>query len=80
MTGALKELGKDPATRARLIAALQEFERLPPHRFTRVRDEITGPVADALHAEAGLLRKELSSGIVFDFHYRSKITRESPDQ
>ena len=76
MTGELKELGKDPATRARIIAALQDFERLPQHRFTRVRDEITGPVADALHADAGVLRKELSTGIVFDFHYRSKITRD----
>jgi FkbM family methyltransferase len=76
MTSALGELGRDPATRARIIAALLEFERLPQHRFTRVRDEITGPLADALHANAGLLRKELSSGIVFDFHYRSKITRD----
>jgi FkbM family methyltransferase len=76
MIDALSHLGKDAATRARIIAALQEFEFLPQYRFTRVRDEITGPVVDALLADAGILHKELSNGIVFDFFYRSKITRD----
>jgi len=73
---ALHRLGEDAATRARMIAALQQFERLPQNRFTTVRDDVTGPVADALHASLPFVRKELSNGLVFEFPYRSKIARD----
>jgi dTDP-4-dehydrorhamnose 3,5-epimerase len=46
------------------------------HRFTNIRDERTGPIVDALHANVRTLRKELSNGIVFEFPYRSKIARD----
>jgi FkbM family methyltransferase len=72
----LHRLGEDPATRARMIAALQQFERLPQNRFTTVRDDVTGPVVDALHASLPVIRKELSNGLVFEFPYRSKIARD----
>jgi FkbM family methyltransferase len=72
----LHRLGQDAATRARIIAALQEFERLPQNRFTTVRDDVTGPIADALHASLPIVRKELSNGLVFEFPYRSKIARD----
>jgi FkbM family methyltransferase len=73
---ALKTLGRDEATRARIIAALQKYERLPEHRFTTVRDDVTGPIVDALHASIGVVRKELRNGMVFEFPYRSKIARD----
>ncbi|HUR83165.1 MAG TPA: FkbM family methyltransferase [Thermoanaerobaculia bacterium] len=73
---ALKRVGKDGAARAKIIAALQQFELLPEHRFTTVRDEITGPIVDALHASLDVVRKELSNGLVFEFPYRSKIARD----
>jgi FkbM family methyltransferase len=73
---ALKTLGRDEATRARIIAALQEYERVPEHRFTTVRDDVTGPIVDALHASIGVVRKELRNGMVFEFPYRSKIARD----
>lgn len=73
---ALKILGRNDATRARIIAALQEYERLPEHRFTTVRDDVTGPIVDALHASIDVVRKELRNGIVFEFPYRSKIARD----
>jgi FkbM family methyltransferase len=73
---ALKTVGADEAARARIIAALQQFELRPERRFTTVRDDVTGPIVDALHASAGLVRKELSNGLVFDFPYRGKISRE----
>jgi FkbM family methyltransferase len=73
---ALAILGRDDATRARIIAALQEYERVPEHRFTSVRDDVTGPVVDALHASVDIVRKELRNGIVFEFAYRSKIARD----
>ena len=73
---ALHRLGGDATTRARIIAALQQFERLPHNRFTTVRDDVTGPVVDALHATVPVVRKELSNGLVFEFPYRSKIARD----
>ncbi len=73
---ALHRLGKDAATRARMIAALQQFERLPQNRFTTVRDDVTGPIADALHTSLTVIRKELSNGLIFEFPYRSKIARD----
>jgi FkbM family methyltransferase len=76
MNDPLNRLGEDAATRARIIAALQEFERLPQNRFTTVRDDVTGPVADALHASLPVVRKELSNGLIFEFPYRSKIARD----
>lgn len=73
---ALKTVGADAETRARIIAALQQFESHPERRFTTVRDDITGPIVDALHASLDVVRKELSNGLVFEFPYRSKIARD----
>lgn len=73
---ALKSVGADAETRARIIAALQQFESHPERRFTTVRDDITGPIVDALHASLDVVRKELSNGLVFEFPYRSKIARD----
>lgn len=80
---ALAEIGKHPALRERFIEVIREAEGALARRDFSVRDEVTGPIIDALHGEVGVLRKMLSSGIVFDFHYRSKIAREivmSPDR
>src|SRR5690606_29317993 len=47
-----------------------------------VREEVTGPIVDALHEGVGPLTKRLRGGIDFHFHYRSKIARDfvmSPD-
>jgi len=72
----LKALGRDAAARARIVAALLDYERLPENRFTCVRDEVTGPIVDALHESVETVRKELSNGLVFEFPYRSKIARD----
>ena len=71
---ALQTIGTDAAARARIVDALREYERR--HPFTAVRDEVTGPLVDALHARAGVLRKELSNGLIFEFRYGSKIARD----
>lgn len=76
LRNALARIGRDSAARADMIAICQRFEQLPDHRFTTVRDDVTGPIVDALHAGIDTVRKELSNGIVFDFHYRSKIARD----
>jgi FkbM family methyltransferase len=73
---ALARLGGDPLARNRVVAACREFEALPQNAMTTVRDDVTGPIVDALHAQAGALVKQLSSGVVIEFLYRSKIARD----
>ena len=41
-----------------------------------VREEITGPLVDALFDDNQIVRKTLSNGVIFDFLYRSKIARD----
>lgn len=72
----LKTIGRDPGLRERWVRELQNVERVLAAPGLSVRDEITAPVIDALFADAGILRKTLANGVVFDFHYRSKIARE----
>jgi FkbM family methyltransferase len=77
LSRALEVIGHDPAGRRQMIDALKAIEKTLPYPENRsVRDEITAPLIDALHADAGVLRKALATGLVFDFHYRSKIARE----
>lgn len=73
---ALATIGTNELLRAQFITACQLVERQPEHRFTTVRDDITGPIVDALHANVPVVRKVLSNGIVFEFPYRSKIARD----
>jgi FkbM family methyltransferase len=74
---ALAELGRNQGVRDRLVGLFKTIEketRLPTGRS--VRDELTGPMTDALFKHAGVLRKELQDGTIFDFLYRSKIARD----
>jgi FkbM family methyltransferase len=71
---ALAQLGTDPGARAGVVAALHAYEAA--HPFSKARDEVTGPIADALHPHGVVLTKELSSGLVLEFPYRSKIARD----
>lgn len=41
-----------------------------------VREEITGPLVDALFDDDQVIRKTLSNGVTFEFLYRSKIARD----
>jgi FkbM family methyltransferase len=72
----LGRMGRSAPLRAEVIRSCQKFEQLPEQKFTTVRDDVTGPIVDALHADVDTVRKELSNGIVFEFHYRSKIARD----
>jgi FkbM family methyltransferase len=72
----LASIGRDPAMRERVVAACREVEALPEHAGSTVREDLTGPIVDALHRETGVARKELANGLVFEFLYRSKIARD----
>lgn len=73
---AMKTIGSNSDLRARWVRELQHVERTLAAPELSVRDEITAPIIDALFADVGILRKTLANGVVFDFHYRSKIARE----
>jgi FkbM family methyltransferase len=70
---ALARLGADPEMRESVVAACRDFEA---RAGTAVREDVTGPIVDALHADAGVVTKELANGLVIEFLYRSKIARD----
>jgi FkbM family methyltransferase len=73
---ALAALGADAAAREQVVAACRDFEALPENVGTTVRERVTGPIVDALYAEAGVVTKGLANGLVLEFLYRSKIARD----
>ena len=72
---AMQTLGRDPALRARLIALLRESEAQIACEGS-VRDDVTGPVIDALHLDTDQYEKVLADGTRFQFLYRTKIARD----
>ncbi len=76
LTRALRAIGADEAARGALLARLHEVERRLARPDFDVREQVTGPLIDALHEGLGPLCKRLSNGIEFHFHYRSKIARD----
>lgn len=76
LKAALYALGRDPERRARVIAMLRAQEAGLAVPGLNVREEITGPIVDALHAEGELISRTLTSGLTIAFPYRSKIARD----
>jgi hypothetical protein len=54
----------------------KEIENLVQYPKGSIRDEITGPIVDAIFNENNIFRKQISNGLVFDFYYRTKIARD----
>jgi hypothetical protein len=73
---ALARIAKDAAWRAAFIRQLIAFESAIEARGADIREEITGPLVDALFDDNQVIRKTLSSGVTFEFLYRSKIARD----
>ncbi|KJR96351.1 MAG: hypothetical protein VR65_28705 [Desulfobulbaceae bacterium BRH_c16a] len=68
-------LGRNAALRGRLL----EFLKIAEADLKidgSVRDEITGPIVDALHDEQDIYEKTLSDGTRFKFLFRTKIARD----
>jgi FkbM family methyltransferase len=76
LKGALAGLGKDSARRRKVIELLVSLEPSMREIGLNVREEITGPLVDAMHTEGELLLRALSSGVELRFPYRSVIARE----
>jgi hypothetical protein len=62
--------------RERLVAACRAIEALPEHAGATVREDLTGPIVDLLHRDAGVVSKELANGLVLKFLYPSRIARD----
>lgn len=72
---ALHLLGRDPALRTELVRWLKTAEARLVYSGS-VRDEVTGPIVDALHTDEDRYDKSLDDGTRFQFLYRTKIARE----
>lgn len=73
---ALAEVGRDPDTRKRFIAFLLSLEPGLSREGFNVREEVTGPIVDALYREGERIERTLRSGVKLAFPYRSKIARD----
>ncbi len=72
---ALRHVGNHPESREHLLEALRRIESSVAYAGP-IRDDITGPIADAMFSDDTVLCKTLSNGIALEFLYRSKIARE----
>jgi FkbM family methyltransferase len=83
---ALERIAQNPQWRTEFIRQMQAFEKRIATPGVDIREEMTGPLLDALHRGDQVVRKTLADGTQLDFLYRSKIARdfvmsepESPD-
>jgi FkbM family methyltransferase len=72
---ALLQLGRDPALRLSMLDLLRQAERQLQY-LGPLREDVTGPIIDALHCEDDLCEKTLADGTRFAYLYRTKIARD----
>ena len=73
---AISRIGAREDWRQAFITQLVNYEFAISSVGVDVREEITGPLVDALFDDNQIVRKTLSNGVIFDFLYRSKIARD----
>jgi FkbM family methyltransferase len=73
---ALRVIGRSEAAREKFLVLCKAMEKDLADYPGSVRDEVTGPLVDALHYDNQVVRKVLSDGAMFDFLYRTKIARD----
>lgn len=73
---ALDRIGKAEDWRRAFVRQLIAFESAIDAPGVDVREDITGPLVDALFDDDQVVRKTLSNGVAFEFLYRSKIARD----
>lgn len=73
---ALARIASNPEWRDAFIRHLLGFENEIAARDIDIREEISGPLVDALFDDDQVMRKRLADGTVFEFLYRSKIARD----
>ncbi|HEX7945677.1 MAG TPA: FkbM family methyltransferase, partial [Phenylobacterium sp.] len=73
---ALARIGETEDWRQAMIRHLLAFEAAISAPGVDVREELTGPLVDAMYDDDQVVRKTLSNGVTFEFLYRSKIARD----
>jgi FkbM family methyltransferase len=73
---ALTKIASKEDWRRAFIRQLIAFEAAIEAPGVDVREELTGPLVDALFDDDQVVRKTLSTGVTFEFLYRSKIARD----
>ncbi len=73
---AFSRIGSRDDWRQAFITQLVTYEGSISSFGVDVREEFTGPLVDALFDDNQIVRKTLSSGVIFEFLYRSKIARD----
>jgi FkbM family methyltransferase len=73
---ALAAIGADEELREEFLRVLRQAEDRLARRDFNVREEVSGPVTDALHAGVDSVTVQLSNGLVFECPYRSRIARD----
>ncbi|MET0294103.1 MAG: FkbM family methyltransferase [Phenylobacterium sp.] len=76
LLAALGSIRQRPAWREALVRHLLAFEKDIATLGIDIREDVTGPIVDAVYEEGEPLRKALSGGAQFEFLYRSKIARD----
>lgn len=72
----LNRIASNPAWKEAFIEGVKAMEPYFKAEGVDVREEITGPLIDALFTDEQVVRKELADGTLLDFYYRSKIARD----
>jgi FkbM family methyltransferase len=75
LRSALLHIGRDLELRSELVAWLHAAEKRLNHNGA-VRDDVTGPIVDALHHEDDAYEKTLADGTQIGYLYRTKIARD----
>ncbi len=76
LNSALKMIADRAEWRDALIRHLLAFEKDIATPGVDVREDVTGPIVDALFGEDQVVRKTLTNGVTLEFLYRSKIARD----
>lgn len=69
-------IGENDYIREKFTKLCMEVEEIIQFDNRNVRDEITGPVIDALHSKVGMLNVNVKPGLTIYFNYTSKMSRE----
>ena len=72
---ALRLIGRDAELRARMVDFLREIEADVKNPGP-VRDDVIGPVVDALHEDTDVYTVHLADGTEIQYLYRTKIARD----
>jgi FkbM family methyltransferase len=76
LAAALEKIRATPGWREAFVRHLLALEKEIATPGVDLREEVTGPLVDAVYQEGEPVRRNLSSGVTFEFLYRSKIARD----